>query len=55
MGAQLLPARAEWVAVVPQRVADGLAEPSLSALSAAWLEAFADKIRAAGLPVKVSP
>jgi len=40
----------------------GLARPSmqpqagrLSALSAAWLEAFADKIRAAGLPVKVSP
>ena len=40
----------------------GLARPSmqpqasrLSALSADWLEAFADKIRAAGLPVKVSP
>jgi wyosine [tRNA(Phe)-imidazoG37] synthetase (radical SAM superfamily) len=40
----------------------GLARPSmqpqadrLSALPAAWLEAFADKIRAAGLPVKVSP
>ena len=40
----------------------GLARPSmqpqadrLSALPAAWLEAFAGKIRAAGLPVKVSP
>jgi len=40
----------------------GLARPSmqpqarrLSALSADWLEAFADQIRAAGLPVKVSP
>jgi wyosine [tRNA(Phe)-imidazoG37] synthetase (radical SAM superfamily) len=40
----------------------GLARPSmqpqagrLSALPASWLEAFADKIRAAGLPVKVSP
>jgi wyosine [tRNA(Phe)-imidazoG37] synthetase (radical SAM superfamily) len=40
----------------------GLARPSmqpqasrLSALSADWLETFADKIRAAGLPVKVSP
>jgi len=40
----------------------GLARPSmqpqagrLSALPANWLEAFADKIRAAGLPVKVSP
>ncbi|MDD5263723.1 MAG: NosD domain-containing protein [Candidatus Bipolaricaulis sp.] len=33
--ALLLPARVEWVAVVPQRVADGLAELSLSALSAA--------------------
>lgn len=40
----------------------GLARPSmqpqasrLSALPAAWLEAFAEKIRAAGLPVKVSP
>lgn len=40
----------------------GLARPSmqpqagrLSALPAAWLEAFADRIRAAGLPVKVSP
>lgn len=40
----------------------GLARPSmqpqaprLSALSYDWLEAFADKIRAAGLPVKVSP
>jgi hypothetical protein len=40
----------------------GLARPSmqpqadrLSALPAAWLEAFADQIRAAGLPVKVSP
>jgi wyosine [tRNA(Phe)-imidazoG37] synthetase (radical SAM superfamily) len=39
----------------------GLARPSmqpqasrLSALPAAWLEAFAEKIRAAGLPVKVS-
>ena len=27
----------------------------LVALPAAWLEAFAEKIRAAGLPVKVSP
>lgn len=40
----------------------GLARPSLqplaprlSALPGAWLEAFADRIRAAGLPVKVSP
>ncbi len=40
----------------------GLARPSmqpqaprLSALPAAWLEAYADRIRAAGLPVKVSP
>ncbi|MGE5319833.1 MAG: radical SAM protein [Hyphomicrobiaceae bacterium] len=40
----------------------GLARPSmqpqasrLSALPAAWLDAFADKIRDAGLPVKVSP
>ena len=40
----------------------GLARPSmqpqakrLSALPVAWLEAFAEKIRAAGLPVKVSP
>jgi wyosine [tRNA(Phe)-imidazoG37] synthetase (radical SAM superfamily) len=40
----------------------GLARPSmqpqagrLSALPASWLEAFADKIRAAGLPVQVSP
>ncbi len=40
----------------------GLARPSmqpqanrLSALPAEWLEAFAEKIRAAGLPVKVSP
>ncbi|MDZ7594427.1 MAG: radical SAM protein [Thiobacillus sp.] len=40
----------------------GLARPSmqpqasrLSALPAAWLEAFAEKIRAAGLPVKVAP
>jgi wyosine [tRNA(Phe)-imidazoG37] synthetase (radical SAM superfamily) len=40
----------------------GLARPSmqpqagrLGALPAAWLEAFAEKIRAAGLPVKVSP
>ncbi|HEY9145050.1 MAG TPA: radical SAM protein [Thiobacillus sp.] len=40
----------------------GLARPSmqpqasrLSALPAAWLEAFAEKICAAGLPVKVSP
>ncbi len=40
----------------------GLARPSmqpqagrLAALPAAWLEAFAEKIRAAGLPVKVSP
>jgi wyosine [tRNA(Phe)-imidazoG37] synthetase (radical SAM superfamily) len=40
----------------------GLARPSmqpqagrLSALPAAWLEAFAEKIRAAGLPAKVSP
>lgn len=40
----------------------GLARPSmqpqagrLSALPAQWLEAFAEKIRAAGLPVKVSP
>jgi wyosine [tRNA(Phe)-imidazoG37] synthetase (radical SAM superfamily) len=40
----------------------GLARPSmqpqasrLSALPAEWLEAFADQIRAAGLPVKVSP
>jgi wyosine [tRNA(Phe)-imidazoG37] synthetase (radical SAM superfamily) len=40
----------------------GLARPSmqpqasrLSALSADWLEAFADRIRAAGLPVNVSP
>ncbi|MEW6591655.1 MAG: radical SAM protein [Pseudomonadota bacterium] len=40
----------------------GLARPSLqpqaprlAALPAAWLEAFADRIRAAGLPVKVSP
>jgi len=40
----------------------GLARPSmqpqagrLSALPAEWLAAFADKIRAAGLPVKVSP
>jgi wyosine [tRNA(Phe)-imidazoG37] synthetase (radical SAM superfamily) len=40
----------------------GLARPSmqpqagrLSALPAAWLEAFADQIRAAGLTVKVSP
>jgi wyosine [tRNA(Phe)-imidazoG37] synthetase (radical SAM superfamily) len=40
----------------------GLARPSmqpqagrLSALPAAWLEAYADKIRVAGLPVKVSP
>lgn len=40
----------------------GLARPSmqpqagrLAALPAAWLEAFAGKIRAAGLPVKVSP
>lgn len=40
----------------------GLARPSmqpqasrLSALPAAWLEAFAEKIRAAGLQVKVSP
>jgi hypothetical protein len=39
----------------------GLARPSmqprasrLSALPADWLNAFADKIRAAGLPVKVS-
>ncbi|MCX6095037.1 MAG: right-handed parallel beta-helix repeat-containing protein [Candidatus Bipolaricaulota bacterium] len=31
----LLPARAEWVAVVPQRIADGLVERNLSALSAA--------------------
>jgi len=40
----------------------GLARPSmqpqasrLSALPAEWLEAFAERIRAAGLPVKVSP
>jgi wyosine [tRNA(Phe)-imidazoG37] synthetase (radical SAM superfamily) len=40
----------------------GLARPSmqpqadrLSALPAEWLDAFAEKIRAAGLPVKVSP
>jgi wyosine [tRNA(Phe)-imidazoG37] synthetase (radical SAM superfamily) len=40
----------------------GLARPSmqpqasrLSALPAAWLDAFAEKIRVAGLPVKVSP
>ncbi|MBW8328179.1 MAG: radical SAM protein [Thiobacillus sp.] len=40
----------------------GLARPSmqpqasrLSALPAEWLEAFADKIRSAGLPVQVSP
>ena len=40
----------------------GLARPSmqpqagrLSALPAEWLEAFAEKIRAAGLPVKISP
>jgi len=40
----------------------GLARPSmqpqadrLSALPAAWLDTFADAIRAAGLPVKVSP
>jgi wyosine [tRNA(Phe)-imidazoG37] synthetase (radical SAM superfamily) len=40
----------------------GLARPSmqpqasrLAALPAAWLEAFAEEIRAAGLPVKVSP
>ena len=40
----------------------GLARPSmqpqanrLSALPAAWLDAFAEKIRAAGLPAKVSP
>jgi wyosine [tRNA(Phe)-imidazoG37] synthetase (radical SAM superfamily) len=40
----------------------GLARPSmqpqaarLSALPTAWLEGFAEKIRAAGLPVKVSP
>lgn len=40
----------------------GLARPSmqpaasrLSALPAEWLEAFAEKVRAAGLPVKVSP
>lgn len=40
----------------------GLARPSmqpqaprLSALPASWLEAYADRIRAAGLPVKVSP
>lgn len=40
----------------------GLARPSmqpqasrLSALPAAWLDAFAENIRAAGLPVKVSP
>jgi hypothetical protein len=40
----------------------GLARPSmqpqakrLSALPAAWLDAFAEKIRAVGLPVKVSP
>ncbi len=40
----------------------GLARPSmqpqasrLSALPAGWLEAFAERIRAAGLPVKVSP
>lgn len=40
----------------------GLARPSmqpqggrLSPLPAAWIEAFAEKIRAAGLPVKVSP
>ena len=40
----------------------GLARPSmqpqagrLSALPAEWLEAFADKIRAAGLPVRVAP
>lgn len=40
----------------------GLARPSmqpqasrLSALPAAWLDAFAEKIRAAGLPVNVSP
>lgn len=40
----------------------GLARPSmqpqasrLTALPAAWLEAFAEKIREAGLPVKVSP
>jgi hypothetical protein len=40
----------------------GLARPSLqpqadrlSALPAAWLDAFAERIRAAGLPVKVSP
>ncbi len=33
--ALLLPARVEWVAVVPQRVADGLAELNLSAFSAA--------------------
>jgi wyosine [tRNA(Phe)-imidazoG37] synthetase (radical SAM superfamily) len=40
----------------------GLARPSmqpqasrLSALPGEWLEAFAEKIRAAGLPVKVSP
>lgn len=40
----------------------GLARPSmqpqagrLSPLPAAWLDAFADRIRAAGLPVKVSP
>jgi hypothetical protein len=40
----------------------GLARPSmqpqarhLSALPAEWLEAYAEKIRAAGLPVKVAP
>jgi len=40
----------------------GLARPSmqpqasrLAALPAEWLEGFAEKIRAAGLPVKVSP
>ncbi len=31
----LLPARVEWVAVVPQRIGDGLVERNLSALSAA--------------------
>ena len=31
------------------------AAPRLSPLPAAWLEAYAEKIRAAGLPVKVSP
>jgi hypothetical protein len=40
----------------------GLARPSmqpqaprLSALSSAWLDVYADRIRAAGLEVKVSP